>query len=309
VRTKTEPAYRRAELSTADPFVRGLIALAYPEANPKTVTLSTANGFTPDERWSGKRCVMIDPVAMATIELTDQMQRRELPLDVIIVRQIQERGGLVTWDLLVNPRSLYCARLSYIFDVRYRHERKAAQEALDERRAEMRSRPLPRVSRAAQVLMERFVQPELAQLHDELAYERRRGRRLRYFGFLMRAAQERSRVKIAAKQHEIERLQALANEAVVTEEANRALVKSFRRDLPITRECPYCTKALSPDDAHLDHIVPVSQGGLATPLNLVMVCSSCNLRKHELTLLEFTEKYALDFADIVARLRSLGKRI
>lgn len=283
--------------------------LAYPEANPDTVTLSTADGFTPDERWSGKRCVMVDPAAMATIELSDPMRRRDLSLDVIVVRQIRERSGLITWDLLVNPRSLHCARLSYIFDVQYRREREAAQEALEARRAEARSRPLPRLSNAAQALVEQFVRPKLAQVYRQMDDERRHLRRLGIFGFLTLAARKRANLNIASLQNQVDRLQSLANEAVVTEEANRALVKRFRRDLPATRECPYCTNELWPDDAHLDHIVPVSQGGLATPRNLIMVCSSCNLRKHELTLLEFTEKHDLDFGSIVARLRSLGKRV
>ncbi len=33
------------------------------------------------------------------------------------------------------------------------------------------------------------------------------------------------------------------------------------------------------DDLHIDHVVPVSRGGLTEPENLQTLCAPCNLRK------------------------------
>lgn len=43
--------------------------------------------------------------------------------------------------------------------------------------------------------------------------------------------------------------------------------------------CPYCGDGLSENDAHADHIYPVSKGGQSTIRNMVFVCTKCNLKK------------------------------
>jgi hypothetical protein len=49
--------------------------------------------------------------------------------------------------------------------------------------------------------------------------------------------------------------------------------------------CPYCNKKI--EVGHIDHIIPVSKGGTNARENLAWVCASCNLRKHNKSLLEF----------------------
>lgn len=46
---------------------------------------------------------------------------------------------------------------------------------------------------------------------------------------------------------------------------------------------------------HADHIQPVKLGGLSTAENLILVCSACNIRKSDKTLLEFCELQGFQF--------------
>lgn len=71
--------------------------------------------------------------------------------------------------------------------------------------------------------------------------------------------------------------------------------------------CPYCGLPLSIDDAHADHIYPVSKGGLSTRKNMVYVCSACNVIKGSLTLRRFIIKAGFDESDVFGRLEALGK--
>ena len=72
--------------------------------------------------------------------------------------------------------------------------------------------------------------------------------------------------------------------------------------------CPYCAGPIG-NNPHLDHIYPVSLGGLSIRENLVYCCSECNLQKSNLGLSEFLEKRGLDPSQVLPRLRELGKRV
>ena len=82
--------------------------------------------------------------------------------------------------------------------------------------------------------------------------------------------------------------------------------KKLNKQLALLNCCPYCAKGLS-SDAHLDHIYPVSKGGLSRPANLIFVCSACNVKKRDSTLRSFIEETGLDTIAIHERLTSLGK--
>jgi 5-methylcytosine-specific restriction endonuclease McrA len=47
--------------------------------------------------------------------------------------------------------------------------------------------------------------------------------------------------------------------------------------------CPYCTEPVHPRDKTLDHIIPVSRGGLHSSTNVIVACRSCNSIKHART--------------------------
>lgn len=44
--------------------------------------------------------------------------------------------------------------------------------------------------------------------------------------------------------------------------------------------CYYCNKKVR-DTYHVDHVVPLSQGGEDSPDNLVIACPECNLSKSD----------------------------
>ena len=101
----------------------------------------------------------------------------------------------------------------------------------------------------------------------------------------------------------VERFRARAQ---LTDRENREAVRLLMADIPVTIHCPYCENEIK--EKHLDHIVPVVRGGRPLRGNLVWVCVACNLRKRDLTLLEFADRFDLDYMAIVRRLQSLGKR-
>ena len=55
-------------------------------------------------------------------------------------------------------------------------------------------------------------------------------------------------------------------------------------------QCTYCGEVTPTDKRTVDHVIPISRGGLHHPGNLVMACGSCNSRKRALTGDEFRER-------------------
>ncbi len=86
----------------------------------------------------------------------------------------------------------------------------------------------------------------------------------------------------------------------------RELARRLRISFAPTDSCPYCGKAVG-SDAHLDHIYPVSKGGLSVRSNLVFVCLGCNQKKSDMTLTSFVKARNLDREAIESRLHQLKK--
>ncbi len=53
--------------------------------------------------------------------------------------------------------------------------------------------------------------------------------------------------------------------------------------------CYYCKQSVIPRDLTMDHIVPISRGGLSTKGNVVPCCKTCNIRKKQLLPMEWEE--------------------
>lgn len=53
--------------------------------------------------------------------------------------------------------------------------------------------------------------------------------------------------------------------------------------------CYYCKKSVSPKKLTMDHIVPISRGGMSTKGNVVPCCKTCNTRKKQLLPMEWDE--------------------
>jgi 5-methylcytosine-specific restriction protein A len=52
--------------------------------------------------------------------------------------------------------------------------------------------------------------------------------------------------------------------------------------------CHYCGKKFDPKQLTMDHIVPLSRGGLSNRKNVVPCCKDCNNKKKHLTPAEIT---------------------
>lgn len=50
--------------------------------------------------------------------------------------------------------------------------------------------------------------------------------------------------------------------------------------------CVYCKKNIK-NKFHVDHIIPISRGGVHDDTNIQLLCPSCNLRKHDKNHEEF----------------------
>lgn len=68
------------------------------------------------------------------------------------------------------------------------------------------------------------------------------------------------------------------------------LARGYRERLMVVQKsiCPYCSVDLKFVKSHLDHIIPLSRGGVHAERNLQWTCRACNQKKHN--------KHPLDFA-------------
>lgn len=116
------------------------------------------------------------------------------------------------------------------------------------------------------------------------------------------------KLKIAKEKEKLHEL--LARVASNVKE-KREQAKKFRRDLHMQLSkvavCPYCGGSLSGSNAHLDHIYPISKGGLSTLRNLVFVCDRCNLDKSDSMLRKFLQRFGCDEQQAYDRLDVLKK--
>lgn len=61
------------------------------------------------------------------------------------------------------------------------------------------------------------------------------------------------------------------------------------RELRRQRYCSYCGEQTQSRCREIDHIIPLSEGGVHADENLTMACRSCNRKKGRKTLLEFMQ--------------------
>ncbi len=145
------------------------------------------------------------------------------------------------------------------------------------------------------------VRQKLAALHSQSAAAEQMAKD-RYFGekYELRSVVAAVREIRQARRREVERARLNALDGKARSGVRKHRTIDFQPDV-----CPYCCGKLT--ETHYDHIMPVARGGLSEPSNLVFICKPCNQAKKALTLLQFCRKRGFDFAEIVARLESLGK--
>jgi hypothetical protein len=88
----------------------------------------------------------------------------------------------------------------------------------------------------------------------------------------------------------------------------RKRVTSLKSIVKKTKDCPYCGADLGVEP-HLDHIYPVTKGGLSIVENLIWCCSTCNGLKSDKGLMQFLKEQGLPMEQTLTRLHSLGKHV
>ena len=70
--------------------------------------------------------------------------------------------------------------------------------------------------------------------------------------------------------------------------------------------CPYCSNNMK-DDIHIDHIIPLSKSGSNEVHNLILCCSSCNLRKNAKELDVWLNECNIDYGEFMADIDNRNK--
>lgn len=104
-----------------------------------------------------------------------------------------------------------------------------------------------------------------------------------------------------------EQINLLKSKSRALDDRTRDFANSIKKQIEITSNCPYCFNAIGLTP-HADHIYPIKHGGISHKSNIVYVCSDCNLKKRDMTLREFINKFSLDRDRIEKQLEILGKK-
>ncbi len=128
-----------------------------------------------------------------------------------------------------------------------------------------------------------------------------------------RVAKIQERLDLAEqKQEAIERFEEKHGKsfakAAAVDKQTRSRANSLKRLVKKTKHCPYCGGDLG-SDPHLDHIYPVSKGGLSIMENLVWCCSQCNAVKTDKGLMQFLRERHLPIEKTLDQLHALGKHV
>jgi len=125
-----------------------------------------------------------------------------------------------------------------------------------------------------------------------------------------------AQIPLVKRKKAIAKLKAQASENF---DIQRNLISSYRTQREFTYQlersdaCPYCERKFQShildSKIHLDHIYPVSKGGLSIRENLVFICSDCNVKKSDITLAIFCSRNGLDREKVTSKLLKLGKDV
>jgi 5-methylcytosine-specific restriction endonuclease McrA len=118
---------------------------------------------------------------------------------------------------------------------------------------------------------------------------------------------EKEKAKNAARKKKKERSATLAAYESKSRNVGQTLMSEMKKTLRFPYLCPYCGKSTDKTDIHVDHINPVSNGGLSVERNLIPVCASCNLAKRDSSLRRFCKAQGFDFEAVCDRLEAMDK--
>lgn len=71
--------------------------------------------------------------------------------------------------------------------------------------------------------------------------------------------------------------------------ARRLRATKWWRRRCATGRCYYCGRRVPPKELTMDHVIPISRGGLSVKENLVPACKECNNKKKYLLPIEWEE--------------------
>jgi 5-methylcytosine-specific restriction endonuclease McrA len=112
----------------------------------------------------------------------------------------------------------------------------------------------------------------------------------------------------ASKRNKEMVLAAKMAKAAAADDKVRVEISSFKLKIKKSKDCPYCQEPLG-TAPHLDHIYPVSKGGLNLIENLIYCCDVCNRAKSDKSLRQFCKERSLDYLAITDRLAEMGKHV
>ena len=99
----------------------------------------------------------------------------------------------------------------------------------------------------------------------------------------------------------------MAKAAAFDDEA-RQQARSIKSKITTQEFCPYCSRKVT-ETLHLDHIHPLSKGGLNVTENLVYCCANCNLKKSDKGVFQFCKEQGFDYEKVCNRLLMMGKHV
>lgn len=123
------------------------------------------------------------------------------------------------------------------------------------------------------------------------------------------ADKEKRASSLRVKKKRQERSATLAAYEDKSRNVGKSIMAKMKAKIKAPYHCPYCLKKTPKTKLHVDHINPVSNGGLSVERNLIPVCSECNLIKSDSSLRAFCKKSDLDFESVCDRLEEEGKFI
>jgi 5-methylcytosine-specific restriction endonuclease McrA len=149
----------------------------------------------------------------------------------------------------------------------------------------------------------RVAEPAARSLREVLSESRECSERLLKIKEVLQLAAEKRRAveRFEAKERVLAKAAAVDNKTRSRASSLKILVKK-------TKDCPYCGEDLGLGP-HLDHIYPVSKGGLSIVENLVWCCSACNVAKTDKGLIQFLKERDLSIDRTLSRLHALGKHV
>lgn len=118
------------------------------------------------------------------------------------------------------------------------------------------------------------------------------------------AAKEKLRERAIAAERRAQELKVRV--AAVDGKARKIAAEHKKRE-NLPTHCPYC--GYSAQKYVLDHIIPISKGGLSAAWNMIYVCNTCNYQKSDLPLYEFCNSRGIDYPAVYKRLKKMGKRV